>query len=637
LSLLRRCDQLLVRACNETELLEAVCRTLVADTDYRLAWVGYPAASVEHVLVPIARAGADAFGYLSPLPLDWPQDHDELPSARAVCQRAPQVLNTIRIESDSISWRFEAHVRGYRSVAAVPLLTDGHCLGALEVYAKHAHAFGAADIELLTGLADRMACAITALRTRAEHAHQRQSIAQLTRSLNLHGALGAAVARARGRGELLRETCRIVTESGGFDQAILSIVTPNSRTAEFDFRTGRRGAPPPPQRITIGRGDEPDTSLTGRALRTGEVLVCPDLARSTLPVLMREQLLADGVHSMVALPVLLEDTRIAAFTLSSRDKSPSCITDVETLRQIGQTLANALRTEREAGGAAEPLVRHARAPRGDRAERLALEGKLRQAMEQQQFEVYYQPQVHIETGRVESLEALLRWNSPEHGILEPAHFLPALESSRLIIGVGGWVLRRAAQDCERWRRLGSPPLRIAVNVSALQVQRRGFVDEVLGVVESELTDPAHYGIDLEITETMLLHDMERANSRLTRLRAGGVRIALDDFGTGCSSLSLLSHLPADLLKIDRGFVRGLPRDRASVTLTRSIVGLASEFGLRAVAEGVETPEQLELLRAMKCDYSQGYVHCPPVAAPEIDVILLERGSQDRYDAANRVA
>jgi EAL domain-containing protein (putative c-di-GMP-specific phosphodiesterase class I) len=617
-------------------MLEALCQALVDGTGYRLAWVGYPAASLEQVLVPVAHAGVDAWGYLSLMPFGWPDDRDEIPAVRAVCERTPQVLNTIG-ESQNTSWRYEAHLRGYRSVAALPLLTDdGHSLGALEIYAQQAHAFTAEALALLADLSDRVAFAIAALRVRVEHHRQRHSITQLTRALNMQSELNAAVARARGRDDLLREACRIATDSGCFDQAILSIVTPDARTAEFSFRTGRRGAPPPPQRIAIGDGDAPDTSLTGKALRTGEILVCPNLARSELPVLIRDQLLADGVHSMVALPVHIDSTPIAALTLSSRDSSPSCVTDVQSLRHLTATLSNALRFQPEASGSFhvnsfDPLTGRS----SNRIERLALEDKLRQAIERQQFELYYQPQIRIETGRIESLEALLRWNSPELGIVEPRHFLPVLESSRLIVGVGSWALRRAAQDCERWRRMGSTPLRVAVNASALQVKRQDFVDEVLDVINHELEDPEHYGIDLEITETLLLHDMERVSARLARLRAGGVRIALDDFGTGYSSLSLLSHLPADLLKVDRSFVRGLPENAASVTLTRSIIGLASAFGLRAVAEGVETLQQLELLRSMKCDYSQGYLHCPPVTAAEIDVILLaERTYCDADSRAN---
>jgi EAL domain-containing protein (putative c-di-GMP-specific phosphodiesterase class I) len=249
---------------------------------------------------------------------------------------------------------------------------------------------------------------------------------------------------------------------------------------------------------------------------------------------------------------------------------------------------------------------------------------LREALEQEQFELHYQPQIDIASGRVQSVEALLRWNDPEHGMVLPARFLPILESSGLIIQVGNWVVQKAAQECERWQRLGLGPVRVAVNVSPLQIRRRAFTERVLELALRWPGGAQGYGIDLEITETALLADIEATERRLRELRAAGIRIALDDFGTGYSSLGLLSKLPVDLIKIDRSFVRGLPGEPASVALTRSIIGLASAFGLKTVAEGVEMEEQLQTLRELGCTQSQGYLHARPLPAAQIERLLRER-------------
>jgi len=203
----------------------------------------------------------------------------------------------------------------------------------------------------------------------------------------------------------------------------------------------------------------------------------------------------------------------------------------------------------------------------------------------------------------------------------PARFLPVLESSGLIIPVGQWVVKRVMQDCDRWRRLGGRPIRAAVNVSAVQFRGRAFIDFVLDLVKDWPRDRQGFGLDLEITETALLQDMDGAGRQLRELRAAGIRIALDDFGTGYSSLGLLSKLPVDLLKIDRSFIRDLPGDHACMTLTRTIINLASAFDLLTVAEGVETSEQFEVLRSLKCDQSQGFFHCQPVPVQEIDELL----------------
>jgi EAL domain-containing protein (putative c-di-GMP-specific phosphodiesterase class I) len=269
----------------------------------------------------------------------------------------------------------------------------------------------------------------------------------------------------------------------------------------------------------------------------------------------------------------------------------------------------------------------------DIAERLALEHKLRGALDEHQFVVHYQPQVNIATGRIESVEALLRWNDPQNGLVPPARFLPVLESSGMIVAVGEWVLQQAAEDCRRWRNAGLGPVRIAVNVSAQQIRRRTFVEHFLAAAASRTSDG--YGLDIEITETGLLHDVDGASRKLRELRMAGMRVAMDDFGTGYSSLGLLSKLPVDLLKIDRSFISGLPADRASVTLVSSIIGLASAFNLATVAEGVETAEQLELPRRLKCNHSQGYLHSRPVPAAELERLLAQQVTARSQPAKTR--
>jgi diguanylate cyclase (GGDEF)-like protein/PAS domain S-box-containing protein len=253
------------------------------------------------------------------------------------------------------------------------------------------------------------------------------------------------------------------------------------------------------------------------------------------------------------------------------------------------------------------------------AEGLELERKLRMALDEQQFVLHYQPQVDIASGRIVSVEALLRWSDPDEGLVPPVRFLPVLESSGLIVPVGAWAMQQAVADCRRWRSMGLGPVRVAVNVSALQLRRRSFVKDVLTLAGD--LNGAGYGLDLEITESSLLQDIDATTRKLQELRAAGIQIALDDFGTGYSSLGLLSHLPVDVLKIDRSFITGLPTDKACVALTSSIINLASAFGLGTVAEGVETKAQLETLRALRCVQSQGFLYSKPVPIEQIESML----------------
>jgi EAL domain-containing protein (putative c-di-GMP-specific phosphodiesterase class I) len=255
--------------------------------------------------------------------------------------------------------------------------------------------------------------------------------------------------------------------------------------------------------------------------------------------------------------------------------------------------------------------------------RVVLEHKLRAAVEERQFVLHYQPQIDLASGKVDSAEALLRWRDPIEGLVLPGRFLPVLESSGLIVPLGSWVLLKAMEDLEGWREAGCGPMRVAVNVSAQQLKQREFVHGLLCVAE-RLAPLAGFGLDIEITETTLLQDLEGTSAKLRELRKAGIRVALDDFGTGYSALGLLSKLPVDVLKIDRSFVSGLPEDAASVTLVASMVELASAFDLVTVAEGVETEEQLAALRALRCSHSQGFLHSAAMPSQELVQMLTRR-------------
>jgi diguanylate cyclase (GGDEF)-like protein len=253
------------------------------------------------------------------------------------------------------------------------------------------------------------------------------------------------------------------------------------------------------------------------------------------------------------------------------------------------------------------------------AERLALEHRLRGALDRGEFVLYYQPQIRRQDRRIVGVEALLRWHDPERGLVTPGEFLPMLESTGLILRVGEWVLRQAAEDCRRWRHFDLPPVRVAVNVSTAELSEPGLAARFLQLVGTHIGSGVDF--DLEITEGELLQDSASVTEALQQLRAEGVRVAIDDFGTGFSSLSRLSELPIDILKIDCSFVRRLTPDRASHAIVSTIIALARSYDLDTVAEGVETLAQLEILAALGCEISQGYLHSPAVPAETIEALL----------------
>jgi diguanylate cyclase (GGDEF)-like protein len=266
--------------------------------------------------------------------------------------------------------------------------------------------------------------------------------------------------------------------------------------------------------------------------------------------------------------------------------------------------------------------------------RLTLEHKLRSALQLRQFELHYQPKVGLRSLRIEGVEALIRWRDPDAGLVSPAAFLPLLEASGLIIDVGDWVIEQAATDSRHWQHLGLPMVRVAVNISPLQVCCADFSRRFLQL--AQLHPSGICGLDIEITEGMLLEDSAIEIKKLQELRAAGVRVAIDDFGTGYSSLSRLSELPVDTLKIDRSFVSRLPQDHSGKTLVQTIVGLACAFNMDTVAEGVETVAQLDALREIGCDQLQGYLMSKPVSRDEF-ASLLEHGNGRMLLPAERAA
>lgn len=252
--------------------------------------------------------------------------------------------------------------------------------------------------------------------------------------------------------------------------------------------------------------------------------------------------------------------------------------------------------------------------------RVTLESQLRQALEKGEFVLHYQPKVNLRSGVLTSVEALIRWNDPRTGLVAPGLFIPILEETGLIYEVGRWALRQAMEDYLRWRAAGLNAVRIAVNVSPLQLRNRGFlreIEEVIGVASQ-----AAQGLELEITESLIMEDVRYSIDCLQRVRALGVRIAIDDFGTGFSSLSYLAKLPVDSLKIDRSFVVGMTETPQGLALVSTIIDLGHALNLGVVAEGVETQEQSRLLLLLKCDEMQGFLVSRPVPADILEAGFL---------------
>jgi EAL domain-containing protein (putative c-di-GMP-specific phosphodiesterase class I) len=255
------------------------------------------------------------------------------------------------------------------------------------------------------------------------------------------------------------------------------------------------------------------------------------------------------------------------------------------------------------------------------AERLELEAAMRRALERDEFELYYQPQVDIRDGSFVGVEALLRWNHPTRGLLAPGDFIDLAEQAGYIGDIGHWVLRTACEQAGRWKAEGLPFGRVAVNLSAREFVQRNIVENVARALEATGLEASM--LELEITETIAMYNTEQILAILHLLREMGVRVAIDDFGTGYSSMSYLKRFPIHTLKIAQDFMRDVDVDSQSAAIASMLIELCRELGLDIVAEGVETQSQLDFLRERGCYVIQGYLFSRPVTAAELGQILRD--------------
>ena len=255
-------------------------------------------------------------------------------------------------------------------------------------------------------------------------------------------------------------------------------------------------------------------------------------------------------------------------------------------------------------------------------ELLAFESSLRRALEAQQLQVHYQPKVDCRTGHMTGVEALLRWNHPDLGPVPPAKFIPVAEENGLIVSMGRWVLKTACEQHVAWREMGYPPLRVAVNLSARQFYDNGLLGDVRSILEETGMDASC--LELEITESMLMRNVERASEVLVAFKALGIRLSLDDFGTGYSSLSNLKRFPIDTIKVDRSFIRELPANEEDRAIADAVIAMGKTLNMTVVAEGVETQGQIEFLREHACDECQGFYFSKAVSSAAISVLLEQK-------------
>jgi polar amino acid transport system substrate-binding protein len=342
-----------------------------------------------------------------------------------------------------------------------------------------------------------------------------------------------------------------------------------------------------------------------------------------LSLIGRTMKLFDGPWVIGGCPILLSPSvGVACY--------PSDAPDARSL--LGQAAAAALRAAAE--DAREPRFADP-ALQGEALSRLSLGAHLLHAVEHEEFVLYYQPQVSVQSGQICGVEALLRWEHPEHGLVSPAEFVPLAEDTGLIVPLGAWVIDRACRQLAAWRAAGLPRVRLAVNLAAPQLADDHLVEVVQEAIAAHQIEASD--LELEITERVAFANETLTASVLGQLKRLGVRLTLDDFGTGYSSALLLAQLPFDTMKVDRSFVAKVlsgPKERA---VTEGIIGLSHKIGLSVVAEGVETREQLVCMKALGADEIQGYLFSRPLSVDDMTAVMASNTFRDTMLDARRTS
>jgi diguanylate cyclase (GGDEF)-like protein/PAS domain S-box-containing protein len=572
-------NSLIVRVRKRDDLYREACNIAVQHGGFHMAWLGLVEAEAGRV-TPVAWGG-DVGDYLSQVPLSIVEGSGDFGLAgRAIKTLTPIVSQDAQRESDRL--KRAASARGVGSVATIPLVRNGKGVAVFAVYAAEVGHFDEQEMRLLLEFAGDVTFALEHLdkSERAEYLAYYDPLTELANRSLFYERLAqqlASASHSRGR-------C-----------ALLVIDIERFKTINDTF--GRQGGD-----ALLRKVAERMTALVPRLLvsRVGPdqfALVVPDVRELDELARRIEQRLTDFFGA--AYPVGNAELRISAklgIAVYPEDGA-----DAETLFRNAEA---ALKKAKQAG---EPYLFYEQRMSERVSEKLALESKLRRALEQEQFVLHYQPKVNLETRQITGAEALIRWQDPETGLVPPIQFIPLLEQTGLILPVGSWAIKRAALDQRMLLAEGLKAPRIAVNVSAIQLRHRKFVS----LVEESIGGPEH-GIDLEITESLLMDDIQANIEKLKQLRNLGIELAIDDFGTGYSSLAYLAKLPAQTLKIDRSFIKSMQDDADAMTLVSTMISLAHSMRLKVVAEGVETEEQARMLRLVRCDEMQGYLFSKPV-------------------------
>ena len=600
----------IVHAGDEFALLERVCRVIVQSGGYELAWVGFPQNDADRTIRIAAHAGDD-HGYLDQLHVSWgDNEFARGPAGRVLREARPDVIRHVEASDDFSPWQTAASERGYRSVIGLPLQIPGHPpTGALLIYSSEEDAFDEEEIGLLREAATDLAYGIRERRLREEHRKASQQLGYL----NLHDpvtdlanrpyflrALDFAATQAERHG---RTSAVIMLDVNGFRLVNDSLghTAGDAVLREIGRRLTRqlRGSD------TVARIGSDGFAVL---VTLGEYGPLPrDAARDDVEEVVHKLLGCFEEPFRVAGEDTLLTASFGISLLPLDERTPPAV-----LAQADR----AMHQVKGSGGSAyqfwQPELEL------DRQGTLSLGARLHRASREGGFALHYQPIVRLDTGQLVGAEALIRWPQADGAMISPAHFIPLAEELGLIKPIGQWVLETACERLLEWQD-SVPGFRMCVNLSPIQVADRTATRRLLETIDG-LELPAG-ALEFEITEGLLIGNLDDLAPLLRDLQERRIGLALDDFGTGYSSLTRLKQLPLDTLKIDKSLVDDMGENQDEATMIRAVVDMARGLAMRSLAEGIETRAQWAFLHRAGCGYGQGYHFSRPLPADEFEALL----------------
>jgi diguanylate cyclase (GGDEF)-like protein len=586
-----------VRVRDRADLFKSSCRIAVEQGEFDMAWIALVDGS-EARIVPMAWAGLDEQAMVA-IKAHFLSNEGALTgrtlAARAIREKAAVVSNDVQ-NDEGLNFGKMHSEAGVRSIAVLPLIICDKAVGVFVLYTRKPEYFDAAGIALLTQWAGNVAFAV-------DHIEKQERLD--------HFAYYDALTGLANRSLFLDRVTQHMLQCTSNGRKLAAFLIDLERFKKFNDSLGRPAGDALLKQVADWLAQNAGSvSVLARVGADQFAVVLPNAASEGEVVLLLER----TVTAFLAHPFKVNDVIYRIAAKIGVALYPDDGTDADTVFQNAEA---ALKKAKVSG---DRYLFYAPKMTDTVVGSFGIENRLRQALENEEFVLHYQPKVSLKSGKLTGVEALIRWNDPKSGLVPPARFIPILEETRLIHEVGRWALAKAIEDYQRWRSLGLPAVRIAVNVSPLQLRSKSFVaqiEEAIGIAPG-----AAAGLELEITESLIMENVDHSVANLLAIRALGVTIAIDDFGTGFSSLSYLSKLPVHTLKIDRSFIVDMESGERGLTLVSVIINLAHALKLNVVAEGVETQAQLLTLRELGCDEMQGYLFGKPVPVDTFETKYL---------------